>query len=133
MATAAGEVSYTLDTYMVMKPMVDAKRIRVIAVASKDRFFPVPDVLTLGELGVRDAVMDSYWGMIAPAGVPPEIIARLNASVKEVLAMPDVQERLKTLGAVSAYTSSEELGRFLAGEFLRYERVVTRHGIKPVN
>jgi len=116
-----------------MKPMLDAKRIRLIAVASRERFFSVPHVPTLGELGIADAVMDSYWAMIAPAGVRADVLARLSGALKEVLAMPDVQQQLESGGNVSAYSSPEELGRFLDSEFSRYERVVKTHGIKPVN
>jgi tripartite-type tricarboxylate transporter receptor subunit TctC len=116
-----------------MKPMLDAKRIRVIAVASRERFRPVPDVPTLGELGVADAVMDSYWALIAPAGVRADVVARLSGALKEVLAMPDVRQQLESAGNVSAYAPPEALGRFLGSEFSRYERVVKAHGIKPVN
>ena len=133
MAVAAGEVTFTLDTFGAMKPMLDAKRIRVIAVASRERFLSVPDAPTLGELGVADAVMDSYWALIAPAGVPPDVIARLNGALKDVLAMPDVQQQLAAGGNVGAYSSPEELGRFLGSEFSRYERVVKKHGVQPVN
>lgn len=135
LATAAGEVTYTLNVWAVMKPMVDAKRIRVIAVGSRERLFTLPHVPTLREAGVNtdDVVMEAYMGVIAPAGVPPEIVARLNAGLKEVLAMPDVQQQVKAIGAFSAYSTSEELGRFLNGEFSRYERAVTKYGIKPVN
>ena len=132
-AVAAGEVAFTLDTFGAMKPMLDAKRIRLIAVASRERFFAVPHVPTLGELGIADAVMDSYWAMIAPAGVRADVLARLSGALKEVLAMPDVQQQLESGGNVSAYSSPEELGRFLDSEFSRYERVVKTHGIKPVN
>ncbi|HSH88590.1 MAG TPA: tripartite tricarboxylate transporter substrate binding protein [Ramlibacter sp.] len=133
LATAAGEVTYTLDTWPVMKPLADAKRIRIIAVASRERFFSLPDVPTLGESGVNDAVMDSYWGLIAPAGVPADIVARTSAALKEVLAMPEVQQQLKAIGSVNAYSTPDELGRFLNSEFTRYERVVAKYGIKPVN
>ncbi|NML46736.1 tripartite tricarboxylate transporter substrate binding protein [Ramlibacter sp. G-1-2-2] len=132
-ATAAGETAFTVDTYGVMKPLADARRIRLIAVASKERFFPVPDVPTLDELGIPDVALDSYWGVIAPAGVPPAVVARLGASLKEVLAMPDVQQQLKSAGNVAAYSTSEDFGRFLAAEFVRYERIAKARGIKPVN
>jgi tripartite-type tricarboxylate transporter receptor subunit TctC len=132
-AVGAGETLFTVDTYGAMKPLSDAKRIRIIAVASRERFFPVPDVPTLDESGVTDSLLEAYWGMLAPAGVPRDVVARINASIKEALASPDVQQRLRATGNVVAYSTPEEFSRFLGTEFGRYERIAKARGIKPLN
>ena len=111
-------------------PQVQAGRVRVIAVTSKSRSPMLPDVPTVGESGLPGYDVSSWYGIYAPAGTPAAIIAKLNSEIGAVMKLPDVTERLGSLGAQAAPTSPEEFGRITRDEIRKWGKVVQESGAK---
>lgn len=99
-AMGTGEINFGVVDYTAARPMVDAGRVRLLAVMEPKRSALQPDIPTSGEAGlttVADGV--TPWTiLVAPPGTPPAVIATLNKHVTEILKMPDVQERLRLVG-----------------------------------
>ena len=74
--------------------------------------------------------IDTWWGLVAPAGTPPEVINRLNAAFTEALRTPETQQRFAQLMAEPVPTTPEQFGQFMARERARYEQVVKCSGAK---
>ena len=127
---AAGHVPVTMATYSLWAPHLASGRIRALAVTSPKRMAQLPDVPTLIESGVAGFTVEAWWGVLAPAGTPAPIIARMNAEIARALKIPAVQERLNQMGVDVAASSPEELGRFVAAEVNRWATVVRDNKIK---
>ena len=127
---AAGHVPVTMATYALWAPHLACGRIRALAVTSPRRMAQLPDVPTLIESGVPGFTAEAWWGVLAPAGTPAPIIARMNAEIAKSLKIPAVQERLTQMGVDVAASSPDELGRFVAAEINRWAAVVRDNKIK---
>jgi tripartite-type tricarboxylate transporter receptor subunit TctC len=106
-------------------------KLRALAVGSAKRSPALPDVPTTGEAGVAGAEAPLWFGVWGPAGVPAEIVAKINADVRKALADPGVKERLANLGNDAMDMSPQEFARFVRSEIEDYQRVVRAAGIKP--
>jgi tripartite-type tricarboxylate transporter receptor subunit TctC len=106
-------------------------KLRPLAVSSGKRNPTLPDVPTTGEAGVRGADAPLWFGVWGPAGVPAEVVSKINADVRRALADPIVKERLMNLGNDPMDMSSQEFTRFVRSEIEDYQRVVRAAGIKP--
>ena len=126
----AGHVPVTMATYALWAPHFQSGRLRPLAVTSPRRMAQLPDVPTIAELGVPGFEAEAWWGMFAPAGVPPAIMARMHAEMAKVMRLPAVQERFVQMGIVMTASAPEELARFLANEVERWGKVVKEHRIK---
>src|SRR5580692_2814806 len=111
----SGQVQLTFENPAVALPLVQSGQIRALAVTSEARNPRLPDITTLSET-IPDFVSVSFTGMVAPAGVPPAIIAKLNAAINESLKAPAVQATLAQLSVEVKPGSPEEFGAFLAKE-----------------
>ncbi len=127
---AAGHVPVTMATYALWAPHLASGRLRALAVTSPRRMTQLPDVPTLIESGVPGFTAEAWWGVLAPAGTPAPIVARMNAEIARALKISAVQERLNQMGVDVAASSPEELGRFVAAEVNRWATVVRDNKIK---
>ncbi|MGV3626154.1 MAG: tripartite tricarboxylate transporter substrate binding protein [Betaproteobacteria bacterium] len=109
-------------------PMVQAGRLRAIAVTGSKRSAQLPDVPTVVESGIPGYNVTSWYGFFAPARTPTAIITRLNTEMVAVLRMPEVHKRLVALGADVVPTSSEEFGRIMRDEIQLWAKVVKASG-----
>jgi tripartite-type tricarboxylate transporter receptor subunit TctC len=109
---------------------IEAKRIKALAISSRARFPALPDVPTFAESGLPGYESIGWFGFVAPAGTPPEVIARLNAAIVAALADPGVLERIRLLGAVPMPGTPEEFGRFIRAEYEKWAKVVKESGAK---
>lgn len=92
----------------------------------------MPDVPTIGEMGGGDdTLLPTAWGFAAPAGTPKPVIAKLNAELKRVLALPDVAERIVQNGLEPAYSTPEELAAVMESDVAHFARLVNTIGITP--
>ena len=123
-------VPVTMATYALWAPHLSSGRLRPLAVTSLRRMAQLPDVPTLAEQGVPGFEAEAWWGMLVPAGVPPPIIARMNAEMAKVIRIPAVQERLVQMGVTISAGPPEELGKFVAAEVTRWAKVVKDNNIK---
>ena len=101
---------------------------RAIAVAGKERTPMLPDVPTVAESGFPGFDAQGWFGLFAPAGTPADIIGRLNAEIRTVLAMPDVRERILTTGNDPWWSTPDEYGAFVRAEIIKWGKVVKQSG-----
>ena len=126
----AGHVPVTLATYALWAPHIASGRLRALAVTSPKRMPQLPDVPTVAEQGLPDFEAQAWWGMLGPAGIPPEIVNRMNAELAKVLKIPAVQERLTQMGVQVSASRPEDFGKFIRNEVDRWGKVVRENNIK---
>ena len=113
-------------------PHVEAGKLRALAVMSPKRISFAPNIPTTAELGMPELMLESWYGLVAPAGTPKEITERLNKETAAVLATPKVQEALKGLKTeVSQDTSTAYMRKTIASEITRWRPIIEKAGIKP--
>lgn len=105
-------------------PLAADKKVKVLAVTGPKRIKQMPDVPTWAEEGVHNASVINYWGIVAPAGTPRAVVARLNGEMQKVLAQPDVRERLEREGAEIASGSPEHLGTIIEGDLNNWKKLI---------
>ena len=110
---------------------IKSGKLRALAVSSSKRSPALPEVPTTGEAGVRGADAPLWFGVWGPAGVPAEVVGKINADVRKALADPGVKEKLASLGNDAMDMSPQEFARFVRSEIEDYQRVVRAAGIKP--
>jgi tripartite-type tricarboxylate transporter receptor subunit TctC len=111
-------------------PHLQAGRIRAIAVTTEKRAAVLPDVPTLAEVGVKGFTSSQWFGFLAPAGTPREIIMKINADVQKALASPDVKEKLATQGGETSGSTPEAFAAFMKAEHDTYAKIIAQAGIK---
>jgi tripartite-type tricarboxylate transporter receptor subunit TctC len=109
---------------------VKAGKLRALAVTTAQRSKLAPDLPTMAEAGVPGFDISTWFGLLAPAGTPPDVIARWNADVTRILNTPEMRERLIAQGAEAAPDTPAEFTRFIADELARYARIVKTSGAK---
>jgi tripartite-type tricarboxylate transporter receptor subunit TctC len=109
---------------------VKAGKLRALAVTSKTRIAAAPDVPTFEEAGVPGYEAVGWFGSVAPAGTPREIVQRLNLETRNALALPDVRERVIAAGTEPATTTPEEFAAYIREETKKWGEVVRAGGIK---
>jgi tripartite-type tricarboxylate transporter receptor subunit TctC len=125
----SGQVQMTFENPAVALPLVQAGRIRALAVTSETRNPQAPAIPTMSESGFPGFVSVSFTGMVAPAGTPAEIVARLNAAVNESLASPDVQATLTKLAVEPRPGLPEAFAAFLARERDKWGAMIKAAGV----
>jgi len=111
-------------------PFIKSGQVRPIAVSSAQRAPAFPEVPTLVESGVKDFVFDSWVGLLAPAKTPKPIVDRLNQALQEVLKMPDMRDKLSSLGMVATPGTPEEYGRQIAADLQTNKAIVKAADIR---
>jgi tripartite-type tricarboxylate transporter receptor subunit TctC len=119
----SGQVQLAFNTAITVLPQVETKRLRAIAVSSKERFPPMPDLQTVEEGGVKDFDGGSWQGVGAPAGTPPEIIRRVNTLLVNELKTPNMRDQMIKRGAIVSANTPEEFSAFLKAEIARWTKV----------
>jgi tripartite-type tricarboxylate transporter receptor subunit TctC len=117
-------------TVVALVPHIEAGKLRPLAVTSRKRSALLPDVPTLAESGLPDYEAGSWYGIMAPAGTPREIIERLHDAAVRALKTPDVAKRLAAEGAVVIGSTPEEFAAHLKAELARVGKVVRAAGIR---
>jgi len=128
-ALVGGQVQMSFDNLPPVYAQVKAGRLRAVAIASQTRNPELPDVPTLAELGVPLSA-SSWWGVMAPAGTPKDVIALLNRQINAVLADPEVRSYFTGLGMQATGGTPEAFGRHIADETDRWRAVVKQAGVK---
>jgi tripartite-type tricarboxylate transporter receptor subunit TctC len=124
-----GQIQLMFDNMPSALPMAKDGKIRALAVTSARRAAAAPDVPTVAET-VPGFEATSWFAVFAPAGTPPALVQRLNAELQRVFKLPDVLDRLKTLGLDPTVGSPEELARLQASEITKWAKVVKDSGAK---
>ena len=125
------QVDVLFDTVSALIGQVQSGELKALAVTGKDRFPAVPDVPTAIESRVVPGYdVTTWYGVFAPRGTPPAVIAKLNKVLNEILAEDAVRQRLTTAGVVVEGSTPEAFGRFMAAEFARWNAVREAAGIE---
>jgi tripartite-type tricarboxylate transporter receptor subunit TctC len=127
---AAGHVDAVFSTLASAAPLVAAGKLKIIGVTSTKRLPQFPDVPTFAEMGIRDMVVEHWWGVLGPAGMPRDVVQRLNAEIAKAVAAPDVRERLAPLGVEPRTGTPEEFGAVIDSYTKRWARVVKDNNIE---
>jgi tripartite-type tricarboxylate transporter receptor subunit TctC len=131
LALAGGEVDEVIVAVAPALPLINAGRVRAIAVLSEKRVATLPGVPTSKEAGVDNFLMSIWYGLFAPAGTPREILARLNRETLKALESADLRERMATAGIDPWPGTAEQMGDLVRTETARYATIVRSAGLKP--
>jgi tripartite-type tricarboxylate transporter receptor subunit TctC len=124
-----GHVQLMIAPPQAVMPQVKAGSLRALAVTSPRRMPSAPDIPTISEAGVPGYESVGWFGLVAPAGVPRNVIDKLNAEVLRILQLPEVRERLLDLGAEPARTTPEEFADFIRRDNAKWAKVIKERGI----
>jgi tripartite-type tricarboxylate transporter receptor subunit TctC len=113
-------------------PLILNRDVRALAVTGSERWYDMPDVPTMIELGYKDFLSDTFHGVLAPAGTPPEIVERLAAALLEALRPAPFREQLGSLGFEVIANGPEGLRRRIEIELPRYRDLIVKAGIERV-
>ena len=119
-----GQLNLIVSGPLEVMPNVKAGRLRVVGISSATRASYFPEVPTFKESGYRDYEAYAWFGVLAAAATPKDVLAKLNADIVAALKSPEVAERLAPQGLDLAGTTAEEFSRFLALEHARWSAVV---------
>jgi tripartite-type tricarboxylate transporter receptor subunit TctC len=126
----AGNTQFCMGSLLQMLPHMHSKRLRVIGTGGAKRSPTVPDVPTIAESGLPGYEANNWWGIVAPAGVRADVIARLEKELAGVAASADTKKRLEAEGAEPQFRGPEEFAKFIKSEMTKWGRVVKEAGIK---
>ncbi|HEX5389885.1 MAG TPA: tripartite tricarboxylate transporter substrate binding protein [Burkholderiaceae bacterium] len=128
-ALRGNQVDAAVEILSPMLPQITAKAVRALAVMGDKQSVALPDVPTVRASGIANFNVASWNALAAPAGTPPEVIARLNREVAAALTHPDVKKRLLDLHIEAKASTPEQLGTLLSSEVKRWGDVITRANI----
>ncbi|SEO55943.1 Tripartite-type tricarboxylate transporter, receptor component TctC [Rhodospirillales bacterium URHD0017] len=129
-AVASGQVLMTIADTGPIAGLLSAGKLRALAITTEKRDPAFPDVPTLAEAGVPNMAISLWTGLVAPAGTPPEIVARLNRAVVETLAMAEVRTALDKIAVTPRSTTPEQYRVLIARDAARWKTVATAANIK---
>jgi tripartite-type tricarboxylate transporter receptor subunit TctC len=125
-----GEVDEVVVAVSPALAQIRAGRLRALAVLSEQRVPALPEVPTAKEAGLDNFVMPIWYGMLAPAGTPPDIVARLHREIARALAAPDLRERLAASGIDPWPGTPQQLAELIRDETVRYGDIIRRAGLR---
>ena len=125
-----GQVQLMFDNLPSALPQIKAGKLRAIAVTSMKRAPVLPDIPTINESGLPGFEASSWFGVLAPAGTPPSIVAKINAEVNKWLQSADAREKLLGQGAEAAGGSPEQFANYIRAESEKWAKVVKASGAK---
>jgi tripartite-type tricarboxylate transporter receptor subunit TctC len=126
----AGQVQLASMGLPVAIPHVQSGKLRVIAVTGAERSPLLPEVPTVSEAGLPGFEVTSWYGVFGPAGMPADIVAKLNSEIGGIVTAPDVKERLAALGAEPSVKAPDQFGRYVRQEIAKWAKVVRDSGAK---
>jgi len=127
---ASGQVDMEVLAAPAALGQIQAGRVRALAVLSPERLHDLPDVPTTREQGFANFEISVWYGMLAPAGTPREIINRLNTELTKAVTAADMKPKLAQSGVEPLTSTPEEFGNFIRSEATRFEKVIKEAGIK---
>ncbi|MCU4118655.1 tripartite tricarboxylate transporter substrate binding protein [Variovorax sp. N23] len=126
----SGRTSLMFDTVAAANVQIKADRLRALAVTTTKRSSVLPDVPTMQEAGVAGYETSTWGGLLAPAGTPKATVAKLNAEVNKILAMPDVRKTLQDNGIEPGSGTPQQFGGFIGTEMVKWSKVAKDAGIQ---
>lgn len=125
----AGHVPVLIASIGPVAALIKAGKLRAIEVSSIKRSPALPDVPTLAESGLGAAAVIGYWGVLAPAGTPPDVIKKLNAAFNKAIQLPEIKQRLLDLGVEPTGGTAEQFGNILQTEIPKMTQIIKNANI----
>ena len=126
----AGRLTMAFGNISAVLPLVREGKLRALAVTSTRRYAPVPELPTMIEEGFAGFDSTAWFGLMAPAGTPPDIIEKLHRESVRILALPDVRKRFEDLGIEVIGNTPAEFAAVIAAETPQWAKVIRDAGIK---
>jgi tripartite-type tricarboxylate transporter receptor subunit TctC len=127
----SGQVQMMFGNFASILPHVQSGRVRALAVSGSERSALLPDLPTVAESGVPGFSVAEWFGVVGPAGVPAEIVTRVNEEIGKALVLPDVRKRLEELGMDVRGGSPQEFADLIKSDISKFKDLVERANIKP--
>jgi len=129
-ALLAGDTQFMFDNLANAMPQVKAGKLKALAVTTAERSKLAPELPTMAEAGLPGFDISTWFGLLAPAGTPKEVIAKWHAEVTKILNSPEMRERLTAQGAEPAPITPDQFAAFIQSEIPKYARIVRISGAK---
>ena len=130
-ALIAGEIDMAVTDYSVTSPHAKAGKLRLLATPNTKRLAAAPQMPTMVEAGVEGYALDIWIGIVAPAGTPKEIVAKVNAAIVSALKSADVQQRFHELGYTAIGSTPEQFSATIHADIEKYGRIIKNANIAP--
>jgi len=127
-AILSGEVSTMFMPALTALPLIQSNRIRALAVTSLERLPALPDLPTVNESGLKGYQSSQWYGLLAPAGTPAEILNLLNGHAAKIMQSAEMKERMKNSGSVAVGSTREVFAKFVQSEFTKWAKVIRESG-----
>jgi tripartite-type tricarboxylate transporter receptor subunit TctC len=125
-----GQVQFMAESIPQAAQYAKQGRVKALAVTSAKRNQALPDTPTVIEQGIKDFVVDGFYGVLAPAGTPKDVVAKLGAAFKQVLESAEVKNKMIAQGADPDFLGPEAFGKFIADEMPKWAKAVKASGAK---
>ncbi|MBH1962900.1 MAG: tripartite tricarboxylate transporter substrate binding protein [Comamonadaceae bacterium] len=129
-AVASGELTYTVDTILAMRSLAQAGKLRILGVSSGQRAKAYPDIPALNETWKGFEVV-SWWGLVAPAGIPEEAVSKMNAALSKSLSTPEMRTKFEELGAEPNYANAQRFATVIRESLVSYEQTIKAVKLEP--
>ena len=129
LALLGGQVDFNFDNLATASANIKSGKLKAIAVTTAKRSPVLPDTPAVAET-LKGFEIDTWWGLVAPAGTPPDVVAKLNKAFVDALNTPEAKTRFAALMAEPVASSPAEFGAFMKSELAKYEKVVKASGAK---
>ena len=126
----SGEATVSFSTIETVLSLIQAKRLRALAVSTHERTPALPDVPTAMEAGFKDYEVIGWFGLLAPAGTPAAVINALSSEISRMMATPAMRERAAQDGATPVGNKPAEFEHFLRSEIAKWTPIIQQAGIK---
>ncbi|HVR51975.1 MAG TPA: tripartite tricarboxylate transporter substrate binding protein [Pseudorhodoferax sp.] len=127
----SGRVSIMFDTLAATSAQIKGGKLRALAVTTRERLPALPEVPTVAESGLPGYETSTWGGLLAPAGTPKAVVAKLAAETTRILALPDVRERMLAAGVEPVGGTPEQFTAFISSEMVKWGKVAKAAGIEP--
>ena len=130
----AGQVDVVIASLAAVLPFAKQGKLRILGLTTRDRSPSVPDIATFRESGLKELAnyeVENYYGVLAPAGTPRDVLAKIEADIRKVLAMPEVKSRLTNGGLDLFVGSPTQFTALLTGDIAKFREAIKVAGIKP--
>ena len=128
--TISGQIQMTISVVPMVMPTVKSGKVRALGVTSQQRTPLAPEIPAIAEF-VPGFEAIGWYGLVAPAKTPPEIVAKLSAELVKLVGSAEYRERLSTMGATPTGTSAQEFGKHIVSEIDKARRIIKTAGVKP--